>query len=849
MRTQIIDKTVVVSAIEGKVEIVLADGSSRPLQKGEILQPGAKLTIADDAKLALSPYDDTPVSDASAGSESAEPAQPQVATSAEGTPSDIAALQESILQGVDPTKNFEASAAGGAPAAGGGIGGVAGASGNGGFVTIDRTGDATIAEAGFDTTYQAEPFVDTQQFVEPLLVNELADEGEQLVVPEDGVLNGNLLTNTTNPDGPNAATVVSFSWGDNANVAVGSSITINGVGTLVVNADGSFTFTPAPNYDGTVPSINYQVSDGQDIVTSTLVVSITPVDEEVDLGGLTREGGEVQVGDPNLADGSAPNAAALTQSGVFTFNAPDGVQSLTLGGVLLISGGSIITLPQAISSSLGNQLIVTGITYNPVTGAGSVSYNYTLLDNESHTKPANDASLGESFSVVLVDTDGDTANDTLDVAILDDVPRVATALGEFSPLIVDESNFSVIDKGNFAGAFQANLGADGGVVAYALEINSLDSGLRDAATGAVIELHLVGGTIQGWVDGDPAVVAFTAAVDASGDLTLTQLRALQHSDTTSNDEPLAIAGGVIRLVAIATDGDGDTASANLDLGGLLVFRDDGPSLTVNADISREEQVALSVNVDETEGNEQLAVGELDTDGNTDDAGPGLGQVTTNVAGGLTSLFAALGGSYGADGAGTTTGVLSFVGFPAEGGLATNLSSTAGGAITLFLEGGVIVGRDADGGDPVFTIAIVGEQLQTILFEALEHPNNATFDEALQLQLLADGAVQLQYAVTRVDADGDSITRSATVDLISHTTLEGDGESQEGGVSTTSYFSFDDDGPSASIRVVSEASVVLDESLGADAGDGNVATDDITLANPNPFSVSYGAPIGAVSGVD
>ena len=41
MRTQVIDKTVVVSSIEGNVQILLADGSSRPLQKGEILQPGA----------------------------------------------------------------------------------------------------------------------------------------------------------------------------------------------------------------------------------------------------------------------------------------------------------------------------------------------------------------------------------------------------------------------------------------------------------------------------------------------------------------------------------------------------------------------------------------------------------------------------------------------------------------------------------------------------------------------------------------------------------------------------------------------------------------------------------------
>lgn len=127
---------------------------------------------------------------------------------------------------------------------------------------------------------------------------------------------------------------------------------------------------------------------------------------------------------------------------------------------------------------------------------------------------------------------------------------------------------------------------------------------------------------------------------------------------------------------------------------------------------------------------------------------------------------------------------------------------------LFLEAGVIVGRDANGGDPVFTIAIVGEQLQTTLFEALEHPNNGTFDEAVQLQLLTDGAVQLQYTVTREDADGDSITQSATVDLISHTTVEGEG--QEGLVSNTSYFSFDDDGPRAAVADAVLDTLVLDE---------------------------------------
>ncbi|MGU5766856.1 retention module-containing protein, partial [Aeromonas allosaccharophila] len=455
MRTQIIDKSVVVSAIEGNVEIVLADGSSRPLQKGEILQPGAKLTIADDAKLALSPYDDTPAQNSPTGSESVEPGQPQGASPTEGAPSDIAALQQSILQGVDPTQNFEASAAGGAPAAGGGggIGGVAGASGNGGFVTIDRTGDATIAEAGFDTTYDTGVVINENQAEDLILENQLDDLSEAVVTLEDSQVSGNLLENSTNPDGPADASIVSYDWGINIGVPAGVAATITGVGTLSINPDGSYTFTPAPNYDGAVPPINYQVTDGQDTVTSTLVISITPVDEEVDLAGLDREGGEVQVSDTNLADGSAPNAAALTQSGVFTFNAPDGVQSLTLGGVTLITDGQLgASFPQSIISPLGNVLTITAVTYNPATGEGQVSYSYTLGDNENHTRPVNDTSLSESFSVVLIDSDGDTASDTLDVTILDDIPTLADGEEQSVRSLVHED---VLTSGNSEGSGQS----------------------------------------------------------------------------------------------------------------------------------------------------------------------------------------------------------------------------------------------------------------------------------------------------------------------------------------------------------------------------------------------------------
>ncbi|WP_429109654.1 retention module-containing protein, partial [Aeromonas media] len=494
MRTQIIDKTVVVSSVEGNVQILLADGSSRPLQPGEILQPGAKLNIADDAKLMLAPYDDNPGQAAAAPAETDIPAEGQPSSSVENSnlPPEIAALQESILQGVDPTKNFEAAAAGGAPAAGGGggIGGVAGASGNGGFVVIDRIGDATIAEAGFDTSYDALLDQNVLQEDDLLPENELDDLDESEVTQEDQAISGNLLINSSNSDGPQDTSIVSYSWGSNIGILAGVESSLEGIGTLIINADGSYTFTPALNYTGPVPPANYIVTDGDDTNNSTLTITITPTDETVSLGGLQVEGGELVLNEAALADGSSPDAAGLTKIGAFTFNAADGIQSLALGGVVLISNGQVISsFPQEIPSPLGNQLLVTGISYNPVTGAGTVTYSYTLSDNEAHTQPANDTALTESFNVALTDSDGDSTSASLDVVIQDDVPDAqndtdAIAAGGFGPatgnLITDAAAGDADDSDTGADT----RGADGALVSSVTATTA--AGAPTAVAGATV---------------------------------------------------------------------------------------------------------------------------------------------------------------------------------------------------------------------------------------------------------------------------------------------------------------------------------------------------------------------------
>ena len=625
MRTQIIDKTVVVSSVEGNVQILLADGSSRPLQPGEILQPGARLNIADDAKLMLAPYDDKPAegNDVPAGAEMPPEGQPSssVANHQQGSPEvspEIAALQQSILQGVDPTKNFEASAAGGAPAAGGGggIGGVAGASGNGGFVVIDRIGDATIAEAGFDTGYDTLIDQNVLQEDDLLPENQLDDQDESVVTQEDQAISGNVLDNSNNPDGPLDSSVISYSWGNNERIAAGVESTLDGIGTLIINADGSYTFTPALNYTGPVPAVNYTVTDGDDTNDSTMTITITPVDEPVSLNGLQVEGGELVLDEAALPDGSAPDGAALTKSSTFTFNAADGVQSLTLGGVTLISNGQVLTtFPQGIPSPLGNQLLVTGVSYNPVTGVGSVTYSYTLNDNETHNKPANDGALTESFNVVLTDLDGDTTSAGLDVVVLDDVP---TAVSDVNLTAASENNLAL--NGNVI--TNDVQGADGAAVTAATLSGTYGSLVLNANGTYTYTLNPNDGDFKALTGGGVGSEVFTYTLtDADGDVSTATLTL-----TIKNDDD------GVTITNLTPKGEGGDAKVYED--DLLATR--GANESAGSDSSKESTtVTGDFTISAPDGVKTLSVGGINIVVNGVVAGFPLSGVTTPLGNTLT----------------------------------------------------------------------------------------------------------------------------------------------------------------------------------------------------------------------
>ncbi|WP_216916653.1 MULTISPECIES: cadherin-like domain-containing protein, partial [unclassified Synechococcus] len=99
--------------------------------------------------------------------------------------------------------------------------------------------------------------------------DDFSDANETLSIAEDsGTATGNLLAGTTSPDGP--VSIASFSIaGQSGPFPLGSPVTIAGVGSLTIAANGSYAFTPAANYNGPVPLISYVVTDGSGLNDSS----------------------------------------------------------------------------------------------------------------------------------------------------------------------------------------------------------------------------------------------------------------------------------------------------------------------------------------------------------------------------------------------------------------------------------------------------------------------------------------------------------------------------------------------------------------------------------------------------
>ena len=98
---------------------------------------------------------------------------------------------------------------------------------------------------------------------------------------------GNVLDNDAKGDTPTTVTSITQS-GNSGSPSVGSAFTTNGGGSLTINSDGSYSYTP-PSYNDVPPgglteTFTYTITDtdGSDSDTATLVITVNDTNRSPD---------------------------------------------------------------------------------------------------------------------------------------------------------------------------------------------------------------------------------------------------------------------------------------------------------------------------------------------------------------------------------------------------------------------------------------------------------------------------------------------------------------------------------------------------------------------------------------
>lgn len=182
--------------------------------------------------------------------------------------------------------------------------------------------------------------------------------------PENTTVTGNVLDNDSDPNGL-ALSVTQYEIGGVVHFP-GTTTTITNVGTVVVNANGTYSFKPVSDYNGTVPNITYTITNGTTTATATLSISVLP---------------ENAVPTANADTNTTPEDTPISGN-------------VALNDVMSADGGNVWSL----SGSNG------GAAHGVVTMDALGNYTYTPAANYVGT---------DTVTYSLCDTNGDCSTSTL----------------------------------------------------------------------------------------------------------------------------------------------------------------------------------------------------------------------------------------------------------------------------------------------------------------------------------------------------------------------------------------------------------------------------------------------------
>ncbi|MDW9130916.1 enhanced entry virulence factor RtxA [Legionella pneumophila] len=369
---------------------------------------------------------------------------------------------------------------------------------------------------------------------------------------------------------------------------------------------------------------------------------------------------------------------------------------------------------------------------------------------ESRTLPANAVVAGIQDDVPIARAQLTNNEILLDETIGMKVGDVDAANDDFNPTTTaDPFNntygipIGLVQNANLLDTSTSEMGGDykNATMTHLIKITDAVSGLQ-TTDGTPVNLFLESnGDISGRAGdiGAPAVFAIRMNPN-TGAITVAQYGSIKQFDTNSYDEAVDLTGR-ISVVVTAKDSDGDVSNAEIPIGQLIIFEDDGPvvDMAVKAGAALTLDETKGVKAGDANANDEAASADANDIGYAKLVGSDLFTLTKDA---------------GSDGEQSTLFKL-LVSAPASGlvDTATNqaivLSANAGGTEVL--------GKNTNG-DVVFKVLLTASNgdVEVFQYRAIKHENASDHDESGAggiIERIQAGSLKLE--VTLTDKDGDS----------------------------------------------------------------------------------------------
>ncbi|QYJ86453.1 tandem-95 repeat protein [Shewanella mesophila] len=400
MKSLVTAKNGHVTNTQGNVSIQ-SDTGSKVANVGDYVPAGTKVSIPDESTLEIAYQDGSTYN-------SSELSANEINVADTDALNEIEQLQALIAAGDDPTQSLPETASGGTQ----------GNEGGSDFVSLARTGAQTLAESGYSSSLVPQEQTVINQTSIPNDETPTIAINDSNTIAEDTVATGNVLDNDSDIDSD--LSVVSLTV-NGETVAAGTTVEVEG-GSLVINTDGSYTFTPNDNWNGSVPVITYTTNTG---ASATLTIEVTPVDDASVLANDSNTIAEDTLATGNVLDNDSDIDSDLSVVS-FTVNG----ETVAAGTTVEVEGGSLVINADGTYTFTPNDNwngSVPVITYTTNTGASATLTievtpvdDASVLANDSNTIAEdtlatgnvldNDSDIDSELSVVSFTVNGETVS-------------------------------------------------------------------------------------------------------------------------------------------------------------------------------------------------------------------------------------------------------------------------------------------------------------------------------------------------------------------------------------------------------------------------------------------------------